>query len=400
MRFAMVFTGSILMAKSQLTVGEVGVIESFLFLSAAVSFFWVSGLTNVLLSRYPRLESDARRQELYACAFNLYMINFLLIIIGWMAGPVLKDYLPTEILPYYRLLLIYIFLNNPTFLTEHILLLTNRSLSLVAYGFIQFCAHLFAILIALLLNTGLEGIFINLILVAIIKNIFLFILLRRHSVAINGWRIPMEQLLNAIPITGGLLLAGSAEYIDGFLVSNYFGNDAFAIFRYGARELPLSLLLANSLSAAFVPKLAASGSATRDLGELRDEARGLMHLLFPVTILFIFISHSLYPVLFRPQFAESAEIFNVYLLLVASRLLFPQTLVYGHNLPRVIFAIALVELGVNIFASLTLMQFFGIKGIALGTLFAFMTEKLLLIQNRQKHPQRLKIVIRKKRWSP
>lgn len=379
LRFGMIFTGGIILAKSSLSIGDVGIFETFLFLSTAVSFFWVSGLMNVLLSRYPAKHTDERGKELFGSAVNLYSVNLLLIITGWAAGPYLRGILPQEILPYYRHLLIYIFLNNPTYLIEHIFLLNNRPLRLAGYGIFQFTAHLAAIGTAIFMQSGLVGIFTNLILVALFKNFLLISLLKVYGKPFKGMVQPLEQLINAVPLMGGLLLAGSAEYIDGYLVSSHFGNDAFAIFRYGAREFPLSLLLANSLSAAFVPRLAASGSDGKSLESLKSESRGLMHLLFPVAIIFILISHWMYPVLFRPQFAQSAGIFNIYLLLVASRMLFPQAIVYGHNKSRVVFMIALAELAINIAASLTMMGFFGINGVAYGTLIAFLAEKTFLI---------------------
>ena len=378
-RFGMIFTGGVILAKSSLNIGDLGVFETFLFLSTAVSFFWVSGLMNVLLSRYPAMNAEERGKELYGIAVNLYLFNLLLIICGWAAGPYIQALLPYEILPYYRLLLIYIFLNNPTYLIEHLLLLNNRPIRLASYGIIQFIAHLTAIVTALYMQSGLEGIFTNLILIALLKNFLLISLLKGQAQPFRGLGRPIEQLINAAPLMGGLLLAGSAEYIDGYLVSSHFGNDAFAIFRYGAREFPLSLLLANSLSAAFVPRLAASGSDVQSLEKLKSESKGLMHLLFPSAILFILISHWLYPVLFRSQFSQSAGVFNIYLLLVASRMLFPQAIVYGHNKSRVVFIIALAELAINISVSVFLLGFFGIYGVAYGTLIAFMAEKILLI---------------------
>ncbi|MBL0098302.1 MAG: hypothetical protein IPP46_18740 [Bacteroidetes bacterium] len=45
----------------------------------------------------------------------------------------------------YPLMLLYIFLNNPTFLIEHLLLLTNRTYGLLKYGMINLIAYISAV---------------------------------------------------------------------------------------------------------------------------------------------------------------------------------------------------------------------------------------------------------------
>ena len=153
----------------------------------------------------------------------------------------------------------------------------------------------------------------------------------------------------------------------------------FAIFRYGAKEFPLSLLLANALSTALIPTLSGSNQLEEGMTMLKEKSKRLMHFLFPISILLILSSRWFYPLVFNKNFVESVPIFNIYLLLVICRLVFPQTLVMAMRKTKTIFIISIIEIAVNVIASYLLMLRFGLIGIAYGTVIAFFTEKGLLM---------------------
>ena len=75
---------------------------------------------------------------------------------------------------------------------------------------------------------------------------------------------------------------------------------------------------------------------------------------------------------------DSATIFNIYLLIIISRLLLPQTLLNGLQISKPIMIAALLELIVNVSLSLILVQFYGIAGIAYATFIAYLFEKIYL----------------------
>jgi O-antigen/teichoic acid export membrane protein len=97
----------------------------------------------------------------------------------------------------------------------------------------------------------------------------------------------------------------------------------------------------------------------------------LMHFLFPLTALLLLVSKPLFPVVFNSAFSESATVFNIYLLLVISRLLMPQTILNGLKLTRQIMVAAFFELVLNVALSLFLLAVWGIAGIAFATFSLF-----------------------------
>ena len=110
-----------------------------------------------------------------------------------------------------------------------------------------------------------------------------------------------------------------------------------------------------------------------------------MHIIFPLTVLVMATSHLFYPVLFNAEFAESATIFNIYLLLVTSRFLFPQVILIGMERTRSIIMASSVELLLNISLSLILVRFWGLPGIAFATVVAYALEKVMLAISVKRH---------------
>jgi O-antigen/teichoic acid export membrane protein len=181
------------------------------------------------------------------------------------------------------------------------------------------------------------------------------------------------------PLVLATFLSGSAQFVDGFIVTSYFDEETFAVFRYGARELPLAMLLANALSNAMLPDFAKKDQLKQNLQKLKESVTRLTHWLFPLTAVLLIFSHPVFPVIFNPKFAESATIFNIYLLIIISRLLLPQTILNGLQISKPIMIAALLELIINVSLSLILVRFFGIAGIAFATFIAYLFEKIYLM---------------------
>jgi O-antigen/teichoic acid export membrane protein len=104
-----------------------------------------------------------------------------------------------------------------------------------------------------------------------------------------------------------------------------------------------------------------------------------MHVFFPLTILLMLVSLPLYKLVFTDVFADSAFIFNIYLLLIIPRLLFPQTILTGMLQTKYLFYSSTIEITVNVVLSLVLLHFIGLPGIALGTFMAACIDKCFLM---------------------
>jgi O-antigen/teichoic acid export membrane protein len=220
----------------------------------------------------------------------------------------------------------------------------------------------------------LNGILIGLVCYALVGLVWILI----NTTFIRDLQLK-KMLVSLWPATWPLVMyaisTGLARGFDAWLVAHHFDASSFAVFRYGARDFPIAMAFAAGLSTVMIPKLMANEA----LAELRLRSTRLMHLCFPLVALVMLFSPVLFSFFFGYAYKESAVIFNIYLLLTLTQLVFPQTVMTARGDTRWLWYISLAELAVNITASIILLSLFGLAGIAWGTLIAFVFEKAALL---------------------
>jgi O-antigen/teichoic acid export membrane protein len=212
----------------------------------------------------------------------------------------------------------------------------------------------------------------------LLKNIYTVFLVLRYSKIQFSFLFIKENIRFALPLIISFLLSGSAQFIDGFIIKYKFDDNIFAVFRYGAKEFPLLILLADAMSSVFVNEFS---NENKDiiLQKLKTKSTKLINWLFPLSIFLLIFSNYLYKYVFSEQFIDSAVIFDIYLLLIVSRLVFPQTVALGLKDSKLILKASVIELIINIVLSLVFVNYFGIIGVAIATVIAFYIEKVFLI---------------------
>jgi O-antigen/teichoic acid export membrane protein len=236
---------------------------------------------------------------------------------------------------------------------------------------------LFVVLLPVLLHYPITCPLYGLIGLASLKLLFCLWLLKRYAVFKLNTALQLQAFKLSAPIFLSLLVSGSAEYTDGMIIKAKFDNWAFAIYRYGARELPVLYIVANTLSSAMIPSIAAN--LEEGLHELKQRSARLMHIFFPLTIVLMLSSYFIYKYVFSESFIYSAVIFNVYLLLIIPRVLFPQTILTGLHQTSFLLLSAIIEIILNISCSIYLAGKMGLPGVAFGTFIAYSFDKIFLM---------------------
>jgi O-antigen/teichoic acid export membrane protein len=379
MRFGSMLLTSVLLAKSRLSTADIGSYELLLYLGSIVAFFWVNGLLQGMSPMFTRLAGDERK----AFIFNVFLIFcgisaalFVLLFLGehWIS-PLLTG---QGAVPCYRWFCVYLLFNLPTFPVESIYLLQERPRQIVAWGVASFGLYVVALFAPILLGYGLCGGLAALAVWSMLRWLWAAQLALRYG--LPGLRTDLwkRYFRFSWPLMLNVLVGNFILLFDSWLVGWYYHDEAiFAIFRYGSRELPLATALATALGTAMIPRLAVS--ATAGLAELKSKTRQLMHLLFPVPIGLLFVSKPLFPFVFNASFAASAPLFNIYLLLTASRVLLPNDIVLAQGHPGAILRIGMAELAVKIGLGFLLINWFGLPGLAWSAVLAFWVEKLGLM---------------------
>lgn len=368
----------VVFTKTALTQQEIGEYETFIFISGALSFFWLNGLMKALLPLAGGKENS--RSAIFSAFVLISFFSLLAAFFLLMLQPLLSDYLLNgKPVPELKLLLLYLIFGIPAHLTEYFYLMKRKNIALIIYAVVSFSIQLLLIVIPAVFNQPVSVVLKGLVVSAVLRYLWLwgvFIYFKEIHFSVTFVK---SHLKLGGPLVAATFLSGSAQFVDGFIVTSRFDENTFAVFRYGARELPLAMLLANALSSAMLPEFARQEKLQENLVKLKKNVTRLMHFLFPLTALLLLVSHPVFPVLFNPRFEESATIFNIYLLLIISRLLMPQTILNGLRHTREIMKASFFELVINVSLSLLFVHYWGIAGIAFATFVAYLFEKIYLI---------------------
>ena len=331
------------------------------------------GLLNAFKSFIPA-KSDSEKQTLIS---NL---GILFLILGCLAtaGLYFTSYGRELIIQgSWKYFCVFVILGITSSITEHILIVKGASKSLFYYGLSSYATYFIGLSIIAYTSHSILSLFIFLALWAAIRFIYTLYIISKYG----NWNIDLPAAVKfvsySIPLIIYVLLGGGMEYIDGYLVDTYFSRDDFTVFRYGARELPINTISITAMVATMIPLAVSNLNLT--LIDLKSRINKLMHWLFPISIILILTSPLIFQAVYNESYLESAFIFNIYLLILCSRLIVPQVILYAKQQNQILMWVGLLELLINITLSLHLMDDYGLLGIAFATVVAYLFQKAILI---------------------
>lgn len=370
---------AILLAKSALSTSQIGAYEMLFYLGFITSFFWTSGLMQGMLSMYPRETEEGRRRFVFNSFLSFCLVSLGLTLLMWGGKQwILPALTGKASLDYYAIFLWFSLFNLPATLQENFYLLHERPRQLYLWAIFSFGLQLAAVLIPVFLGLGLGVSFFWLTVLALAKWGWLAI----YVVKNGRWSLDRSLLYRwwilSAPLMLYALISGFNQSFDSWLVGfSYPGDEAvFAVFRYGAREFPLVIAMANAFSTAMLPEIAKN--LEKGLEAIRIKSISLLHALFPASILLMLGSKWLFPLVFSHAFDDSVLIFNVFLLITISRLVFSRTVLVGLQDNKMILLISIAEFIVHIAAGFLFVSIWGLAGIAIGALLAYTLEKVLI----------------------
>ena len=369
-----VIISSIVIARS-LPLAEVGVFEMLMLCGYLMTFFWSDALLKGYLAT-PLVNQDKATASSFIWFYLLAgMTGMGILVLG--QGFLLPFFVNRPNLQGLPLFALYQALVIPVWIAPFLGILKKQNALLISVYVL--IGPSFACLAGLRSIPDLTGILIGLISYALVGLIWVLVNtgfvrdLQVRKMVVNLWPATWPLVMYAVS-------TGLARSFDAWLVAHQFDEASFAIFRYGAREFPLVMALAAGLSTIMIPRLRFAHS----LEELEMRSTRLMHLCFPIVTVIMLLSPFLFTFFFGAAYRESSLIFNIYLLVTLTQLLFPQSVMTARGDTRWLWYVSLAELLVNVIASIILLKFFGLAGIAWGTLIAFAFEKGVLMVFVQK----------------
>lgn len=359
----------------QLNIGSeyIGDFEWFIFLANVASFFWALGLKNAFMSFFPNLNSEDKNHLIINISVLFLVLGSLVFTILYFIDlprmDLLYSYLPW--------LFCFLVLGTTASLTEHVLIVTQQSRTLFFYGLISYSVYFFGLSLIALFYKSIQPLFIGIGMWACLRFIYFLWLIRIHRNFTIKPKLLLRFILFGLPLVIHVLLGGGMEYVDGYIVEAFFERSDFTYFRYGARELPINTIFISAMASAFIPLAVAD--LNDSLAQVKQRTSKLMNYLFPISMVLMLSSPMIYQFVYNSEYLISAQIFNIYLLIICSRILLPQIVIYAKHKNSFLMAISFVEFTINIGLSLFLMQDYGLQGIAFATVIAFFIQKLILI---------------------
>jgi O-antigen/teichoic acid export membrane protein len=364
---------SIVLVKLAFTKTEIGNFEWFLFLTNALSFFWSMGLLNAFKSYFP-LKTKEEKASLISNLALIFLCFGIIVVTGLYFSSYGKELISQGNWTYFSVFLV---LGISASINEHILIVKEKSISLFNYGLVSYITYFVGLSIVAFWFHNINYLFAFLAFWALLRFIYGIFLVNLYGSWTWNFSSGLKFVAYSFPLIVHVLLGGGMEYVDGYLVDVYYSRDEFTLFRYGARELPINTIFITAMVATMIPLAVSNLDLT--LVDLKARLNKLMHWLFPSSIILVLISPLIFQAVYNEGFLKSAFVFNIYLLILCSRLVLPQVILYAKQKNSVLMWVGLLELLVNIGLSLYLIQDYGILGIAFATVIAYIVQKVALV---------------------
>jgi hypothetical protein len=258
-------------------------------------------------------------------------------------------------------------------------LLRGRGGALIVWGFLGHGGFLLIVVAGMLGGWDLAQVFEISAVISLAKWGFAFYATQA------GWPIVDKALgfgllRQALPLVLVAVVAQGGGLLDGYLVVHFY-DDQFAQFRYGSKELPLVLILANALSLTHAGEIASAlrrEAVAPALAALRRASARLLSWSAPLTILLLLGSDVIFDQILGPDYRSAVPVFDFCLLLSLPRAWFPQAVVRGYQHNYALTRSAVFELVIKVGLSLWWMSLWGVPGLALATVVGLFFEKVYL----------------------
>jgi O-antigen/teichoic acid export membrane protein len=363
------FTG-VLLTRS-LSKADYGTFSQFVLLSTVISLIlgaWLAKSIYYFIPTSPQKKQIVLQTNLVL--FGLGLIVGLLIwllryqIAHWFGNAALAS-LAIYISLYVLMLTIHI-LSEPFFISvdkAHILALTNVVFSIVYVSVLGY---------ALLKGVSLSQLMT--IIVLLYLGLVLFVLanmLKLPGAGGGGLSVGFlsRQFQYAAPLFLSSFTVALGSQVDKFIIATFYPTVDFAVYYRGAIELPVLAIVTYTISGMLLPKLVQLYKAHRKEDFLRvwhEAIKKTAILIFPLFVIFLFISQRFITFLYTERYAGSTPIFRIYLLVLIIQVTSYDCILQATGKTRVIFYAAALNAITNVTASLILIRIVGLPGAAIG----------------------------------
>jgi O-antigen/teichoic acid export membrane protein len=375
-RFALIFVQGIVLVKAGVPIAIVGQLELIFFIVNFFQFFWQNGSHQAMMSWKAGEERALASGTIFG---GMHLQAFAAMCLLWIVAALPLNAEFSQLLAGKNLaaLSVYVFFSIPVGAISYAFLVKNQLSRVVWYTVLSQGLQGVIVVVTMIAGWPVEDLIIALAIYAAVRWVAVVVIGKWFTDGMPALRSMWAFVIFGIPLVLHALNSGVMDYVDGWIVSFFFGEEVFALYRFGARELPLNALLIGGLTTGLINSSKIKSAV--DAAVLRLETLRMIKLLFPIYCLLILLSPLLFTLIYDEQFVLSARIFNIYVLTVLARVILCQVYCYVHHETWVLTWSTAAEIILNIILSIVLLQWIGILGIPIATALAYAAQKIFLI---------------------
>jgi len=230
--------------------------------------------------------------------------------------------------------------------------------------------------LAVLLSRGISLQELLRVIVYLYAGLNLFVLINILTIpGVKGRLIEAGLLIRQVRYAAPLFLSSFAivlgRQLDKFVIASAYPTADFAVYYRGALELPVVTIVTFTISNMLLPQFVQLFQADehKDFLYLWHQAvKKTALIIFPILVIFLFISQQFMTLLYTERYAYSANIFRIYILMMFLHVTAYDCIIQATGRTKIIFYASALNVVTTLTASLLLIRWLGLQGAAVGFL--------------------------------
>lgn len=342
-----------------------------------VTPFLILGLPASITYFTPQIDETQKKTLVMQTGILLGLTGLVLgLCLYGLAGVLASVFAENDLKQLLQIFFLYPIFDLPLNVIIYWLVADRKAIYATWVSLINAIAHFGAIVLPVLLGFSLDIVIVSLNSVVFVQFFvfFAFVLLYFKNQVFN-WNIGLmvNQLKYSIPLGMSSIMGILTKQLDGFMVAFFFDMQVYAVYINGATEIPLIMIISNSVVAVLTPEFVRFFQQQKKLEILRlwhSSIRKVAIIFFALTSFLFLFGADVIILLFSEKYVESISVFRIYLLLIPLRITQYGAPLIAAGKTSLIWKTSVVGLLINAILNPILIYFFGVNGAAIATVIA------------------------------
>lgn len=376
-----------------LTKSDYGIYSQFLLVISFCTTFFSMGVQSNLFYFYP-IATYEKRRSIISNTFILLFV-FALISISLLIIPSIGRFLvgDEELFKYQSFIVAGILLTMPVNIIEPLYVVRNDYITSIIYPPLEVILRVVIIIILVLVISGLNSLFIGIIISASLSLIFAFVYSYKDFGRINSLRglfnvkIAKEQLEYAIPFGIAVGLNAIAQKFDKLVCISYLTTSDYATYAIAFFGIPGLQQIYNSMSQVYLIKMVKEYQNNNYTG-IADIYKSLVAKTYsftiPALLIVMLYAKKIIILFFTTNYSDSVPLFQVYLFSFLFVMLGSGLILRAMDKTKYTFNSYLISSIITIPTTYILIRNFSIWGAMCGSLLSIILPKIFMFNKEIK----------------